>query len=240
MLNTWKRSTLAAAISIAIGTVVVLAMESGDSEPAKQSEDLSIRLPSSDAVTATQNETPDTQSRVETQVALEPVAEAPKEVAVAPIVEAEAPDADEDIDYRAWAPGYTEFGAQQPSAEELAALREQRRQRIRAHFDSRLEQEPADAKWQAEVSQRANRAIGMLPLLEQSSIEGTQCGATLCRLSVLASDEKALRELRQLYAGVGLVLGSDAWAFTDEGQFKTHIYVSRPGSKLPPMQASSP
>ena len=239
MVITWKRSALAVAISIAIGTVVVLAMESGDSEVTIKPDDISFRSPSSDAVAATQNATPEPQDLADARSAPDSALDASKEAAETPLVADEAPDENEGLDDRAWAPGITEFGAQQPSAEELAALREHRRQRIRAHFDSRLEQEPADAKWQVEVSQRANRAIGMLPLLEQSSIEGAQCGATLCRLSILASDENALRELRQLYAGVGLVLGSDAWAFTDDAQFKTHIYVSRPGGKLPPMAASS-
>lgn len=234
MVGKWKKSALAVAISLAIGTVVVLAMEASHSQATKGREETSLLAPRADTVVAALSDTEG--ERQETLAPVDPPSASDSAVD-APIVEADSPDQDEDLDYRAWAPGFTEFGAQQPSAEELAALRENRRQRIRAHFDSKLEQEPVDAKWQLDVSQRATRAIEMLPQLERSSIEGAQCGATLCRLSILASDENALRELRQLYAGVGLVLGSDAWAFTDETQFKTHIYVSRPGGKLPPMQA---
>lgn len=241
MMGIRKKSVLAAAVSLAIGTVVVLAMEARHSQATKGREETSLLAPRADTEVAAlgdrEGDRQDTLAPVDPPSASGSAVDAPKDAAETPIVEADSPDQDEDLDYRAWAPGFTEFGAQQPSAEELAALRENRRQRIRAHFDSRLEQEPVDAKWQLDVSQRATSAIEMLPQLERSSIEGAQCGATLCRLSILASDENALRELRQLYAGVGLVLGSDAWAFTDETQFKTHIYVSRPGGKLPPMQA---
>jgi hypothetical protein len=129
--------------------------------------------------------------------------------------------------------GLDEHNVHQLSPEELRYRRELRRQKLRTRFEGLLQAETRDAGWGAELARQAVTAVTLLPELNGSSLQATDCGTTLCRITIGASDEKSLQFLHALGKGVGLMTGGDAWVDVDASRYQTRIYLSRPGQSLP-------
>lgn len=141
-------------------------------------------------------------------------------------------DADEP-DERVAVAGLDEHNVHQLSPEELRYRRELRRQKLRTRFEGLLQDETRDAAWGAELARQAVTAVTLLPELNGSSLQATDCGTTLCRITIGAADEKSLQFLHALGKGVGLMTGGDAWVDVDASRYQTRIYLSRPGKSLP-------
>lgn len=122
---------------------------------------------------------------------------------------------------------------QQFDPQALKALREQRRRELAARYEAQLLQEAVDPQWQAELTNQVNNAVALVPNLQGINVTSTTCGHSLCKMSVSAMDQQTLRRLRLMSAGIGGLLGSDAWAYSDSVNLTSDIYVSRPGKPLP-------
>lgn len=142
----------------------------------------------------------------------------------------EVPDSDQE---NTGARGLDEHNAHQLSPEEMRYRRELRRQKLRARFEGMLKDESRDAAWGAELARQAVTAVNMLPELNGSSLQATDCGTTLCRITIAAPDDKSLKVIYNLGKGVGLLTGGDAWVDVDATRYQTKIYLSRPGKELP-------
>lgn len=129
--------------------------------------------------------------------------------------------------------GLDEHNVHQLSPEELRYRRELRRQKLRTRFEGLLQNETHDAAWGTQLARQAVTAVTLLPELNGSSLQATDCGTTLCRITIGASDEKSLQFLHALGKGVGLMTGGDAWVDVDASRYQTRIYLSRPGQSLP-------
>lgn len=139
----------------------------------------------------------------------------------------------DEIDERVAVAGLDEHNVHQLSPEELRYRRELRRQKLRTRFEGLLQDETRDAAWGAQLAKQAVTAVTLLPELNGSSLKSTDCGTTLCRITIGASDEKSLQFLHALGKGVGLMTGGDAWVDVDASRYQTRIYLSRPGQSLP-------
>lgn len=127
----------------------------------------------------------------------------------------------------------TEFSNQQIPVDKLRQLQEERRLQLVTELNGRLNQEIPDANWQQDLESRAQNALEMFPQLSGVTLTYTQCGQTLCRLTLTAPDKTGLQRLRDLNSGIGLLLDSESWVYTDPNQLSTQVYLSRAGASLP-------
>lgn len=127
----------------------------------------------------------------------------------------------------------TEFSNQQIPVDKLRQLQEERRLLWVTELNGRLNQEIPDAHWQRDLESRAQNALEMVPQLNGVTLTYTQCGQTLCRLTLTASDKAGLQRLRDLNSGIGLLMDSESWVYTDPNQLSTQVFLSRVGTSLP-------
>lgn len=122
---------------------------------------------------------------------------------------------------------------------EFLQTREARRQRFAENYDKIINANPINLERQEILASQAEQALGQVESLSGVALDGVNCSDKLCRMTLTADSEESHLELRRMVAGIGVLLGSDAWTYSDPEQRVSYVYSSLPEGKLPNIEVEA-